>query len=805
MKKNFDIEKAEAWARSGFHGVEKNVKFTGLPDPAYAERGKAAKEKERGGFFSRPAIQLAGVFLAAAIVGAGTFTALKYLEKRGAQTGPGTNAVGSNSPEDTNKNRVDGIEKVEYDTVRNTSANGSVALITNGETHFPQVNRYGTTRRTSDDEYLTALYDNPPGGNIETYDYNGGISLYNNVKDREIKILTLSVISTGNDIGRVAYGIDELNEYLDTAPDGFYFVRAEVTWDDTRIKVGESYDIYTVQFQLSIGNHDTLKNVHVFRISECERSGGLYYILPLDKEYRNVRQYDCKEAEELGYGIFSYVDAGGTEQICIQDEKGRLVFDSDTREWAEHPDLIIYGEGPTGPYLFYIETTDMEKMKLADVFGKYIYTVYAYDIKYIYTVYAYDITNHKRETLAEIGPGAYDSGLWDISANIAYYEEPRDIEVHVSGVDYSSGSPVINFNKKVPITFENGKYQMEQPGSGGFEPPVTETSSVTDEPQYVEVKNGLTLLFDTGMDTGMDYSPEDSGWTDFKNGGIYKACILDKAADVVLCDGALSAILNNVRTTWTLTNVNLNGERLFDNLEDVVEYIRNNGAGRKHHLKICVSWDSKEKIAEGTYREYVYDFILRAAETHADTTTAPDPEFETSPELVDAMISGCDTWLKKEMWEGITSTELIAHTGRITGAQGNLKKRFLAGVGIETGGFTRAEDDYFTFMFECRQDNDTVTEARLIISPGYTDYDLPFGITLDMSVDEALKAMGFDDDRINEMKTANEKIARDGLNFNYSNGGFTLTYVIRTDTCVTSLGIELDGRHNNAYVEMEMT
>ena len=103
MKKSFDIEKAEAWAEKGFSGIEKNIEFTGVPHKA-ADTGKNTAYKERNGVLSSPLLQIAGVFIVAAVVIGLTFGTLKYLEKAANQHNPaGADTIGISTEKAPNK------------------------------------------------------------------------------------------------------------------------------------------------------------------------------------------------------------------------------------------------------------------------------------------------------------------------------------------------------------------------------------------------------------------------------------------------------------------------------------------------------------------------------------------------------------------------------------------------------------------------------------------------------------------------------------------------------------------------------
>ena len=76
MKKDFDIASAEEKIGARFRSLRRSVN-----DPGVIKINKENKKAERR---TSPALQLAGAFLAAVIVGGGTFAALKMMERYGA-------------------------------------------------------------------------------------------------------------------------------------------------------------------------------------------------------------------------------------------------------------------------------------------------------------------------------------------------------------------------------------------------------------------------------------------------------------------------------------------------------------------------------------------------------------------------------------------------------------------------------------------------------------------------------------------------------------------------------------------------
>lgn len=86
MKRDFDIAGAEEKIGAHFRSLRRSVKD---PGSIRINNTEKAKEKKTAGL----PLQLAGAFLAAAIVGGGTFTALKMMERRG-----NSNQAGSDTP-----------------------------------------------------------------------------------------------------------------------------------------------------------------------------------------------------------------------------------------------------------------------------------------------------------------------------------------------------------------------------------------------------------------------------------------------------------------------------------------------------------------------------------------------------------------------------------------------------------------------------------------------------------------------------------------------------------------------------------
>ena len=117
MKKKFNIDETESWVKRGFTAADRKITYHGsiTEEALDPDRKKVKRQREGGGFFTSPALQVTGAFLAAAIVGGGTFGALKYLEYLGAQRisgQPGDDSSISTGIGDDTTSIVEGTEYV---------------------------------------------------------------------------------------------------------------------------------------------------------------------------------------------------------------------------------------------------------------------------------------------------------------------------------------------------------------------------------------------------------------------------------------------------------------------------------------------------------------------------------------------------------------------------------------------------------------------------------------------------------------------------------------------------------------------
>ena len=232
--------------------LERDINYAGAVRSAESYK---KKKRERGSFFQRPAMQVAGAFLAAAIVGGGTFGALKYLEYRGASVTsvPGGKSDTQNSSE--NSDVTDKASLYDYEDV--LAENKKVrygdnydrfaVILTGGNLYYPKGEFYSVKIKADngysyDSNGSDAFY--PP-----VIDFGGDLQILNNVEDREMKILYMVVAKADNLNDKKTFkSADEAAKYLKSIKeDGKYVFYATVTWDDEELEeIGDKYTIYKV-------------------------------------------------------------------------------------------------------------------------------------------------------------------------------------------------------------------------------------------------------------------------------------------------------------------------------------------------------------------------------------------------------------------------------------------------------------------------------------------------------------------------------------------------------------------------------
>ncbi len=339
MKKEYNYDKAESWVRRGFTAAEKKIQYRGsiteeALDPD-RKKTRVKKEKEKGGFFTSPALQFTGAFLAAAIVGGGTFGALKYLEYLGAQRIAGqpggdtsisteiepnvTAPDNNNVPAEDYNDLLAEVTKVEYDD--EASQGGYAEVLTGGKIYGLRAYTYGVTTKTSGDEINTELFDTAVIFDKEI-PFGGDFGIVNNVENREMEFLSAEIYkedelkktsfnaATGNSIAKIG-------EYMRTAQNGVYYVKVMVSWDYRPLKeVGDSYRVFTLPFKLIVSDRPESSGVEYDESNSFETA---HYIKVTSggTEYYPYVHILSKSTHQNGEGVDIDYDVPAIEDITI--------------------------------------------------------------------------------------------------------------------------------------------------------------------------------------------------------------------------------------------------------------------------------------------------------------------------------------------------------------------------------------------------------------------------------------------------------------------------------------------------------
>ena len=209
----------------------------------------------------------------------------------------------------------------------------------------------------------------------------------------------------------------------------------------------------------------------------------------------------------------------------------------------------------------------------------------------------------------------------------------------------------------------------------------------------------------------------------------------------------------------------------------------------------------------GSDREFIASMKLTADEIktlsgesgHDVTeTTAPAPEDPAYAEQTDAVMKELKTWLTGKLYDGMDMTDLLRGVGSVKGDGVTLKARINAGADLEVhneedGVFVRAGDKAYDFsVFALHDDRSTVFETRLFVYPGAEGFDMPFGLTPEMTPAEALEAMGYGTDahtiRVNDGNTS--------FCLNHSGDTLVMSLSVIGEETAVSLYYELGGGSN---------
>ena len=605
--KKYDYDKIEKWAADGFEKSKTGLKYRESAADKIKE-STAEKTKKGGGTFYKPALQLAGVFLIAVLVGGGTFGVLKYMEHKGAGTNPPvTDTVTAGDvvtkPAETEiqigtETEKEAVNKVLYSG--EGDGTGFVTLRTGESCYTPGLFKSKACVRTSETSVEDEKYDYEwiSGG---TYDYEGDIELINNVSDREMTVLSASYLRQGDDVWCGTHTVEGLQNAFDknnmgtsgkfvVAPDGVYHIEILVTWDDPDLSdVGDRYDVYEIHFLFNISGRNTFKSGVYIKNYKSGESDTIDLNLPIDN-YEEVKAHENPAAKTYGLNLYSYIRTDNqSEQLCITGKNGELLFNSDTPRGAELQDSIVYAVGQSGEKMFFYTEKEM--------------ITFSGRVVPLTSLYRYDVNTHTKELLTQIGPDAYVTDtdkyqkmIWETYTGFSYYVLYGRLFLGVAGIDETVPNFDVVSLKSAEITYENGKYVIEDPYPNGFLNVPHHESFDYAASDALSAYLGSTLLH-----------PDCIGWVDYKDGIITDENYLDIASvDYIYNDPFY--IFNSLRNTCSYLKKEVNGKD-FGSVEALTEYVGGavkSGEETYFNIIIEVSWSGEENIKAGNYTKYVF-------------------------------------------------------------------------------------------------------------------------------------------------------------------------------------------------------
>ena len=634
MKKN-DYGEIEQLLSAKAPRLERDVNYSGAVRSAENYEGG---RRERGAFFQTPAVQIISVFLVAAMVGGGTFGALKYLEYKGEQITASPGGTEATSEKQLNADVEHGFgyddtysyeealseyTKVPYE---DSDAGGFAAVLTGGRLYKPQVDKISTTEKSSFDEISTALYDTAFYYGCECV-FGGDLVIYNNVENRKMTELKVSLI---NETEKHEFkNADEAAAYLRTVNvKKEYFVQAQVTWDDTDLRdVGDKYTTYGVAFRLVITGDgaDVIEKSSEFgdvrtiwldntNLVFDKDKGPVYeevdIELPIENEYKNVHRLISDEVSELGLDVYVYQNKQTVNHgFCVLDS-GRLVMNFKPDGLRYMPTYLLYaGDTPSGhPMLFYVDTQGLSG--LADqslLFLCACDTVTGQITKLGRTSSRFEEV-YKTETFG-LGSQKYKTTwsyvTYDESSKEIIYVVYETITSHTfySGINDRTATEE-NVKYKDRVVYNGEKYELEnhpylEQTGDNKENAETETRDPADR-VIIEV-NGLEyqpllisqVIREGGNEAEKSYSHEQPVVIEF-----------DSLSDVDIID------VSDGKNMY-ITSVKVDGTEYY-NLTDAFERIEEtrsvwSGTRLKNYVTITATWNYK---ADGVYNEYTYGFDL---------------------------------------------------------------------------------------------------------------------------------------------------------------------------------------------------
>ena len=212
-----------------------------------------------------------------------------------------------------------------------------------------------------------------------------------------------------------------------------------------------------------------------------------------------------------------------------------------------------------------------------------------------------------------------------------------------------------------------------------------------------------------------------------------------------------------------------------------------------------LAWDT---AADKTV--FVFGFSL-IKEQLSGETTVPGAETDPGKKLPPQIFR---EWLLTKLQPKMTFEDLCQTVWNIEAGGYQIKNDIQAAQYQqieygEDGTFMRyGNEGYDLTCFVENDDAETVREARLILRPGFSGFEFPYGLSVDMTPVGALERLGFSAEQIAALEGKSEE--EDGFTVSYNTTFVSFTYGFIEDGYSVSMGIEIsDGSDDQVYIEIE--
>ncbi len=269
---------------------------------------------------------------------------------------------------------------------------------------------------------------------------------------------------------------------------------------------------------------------------------------------------------------------------------------------------------------------------------------------------------------------------------------------------------------------------------------------------------------------------------------------------MIQLDDPRGAAITMAANEFDIIKLTVNGHT-FDNPADAMK-------------QVTMQYGISEVIIETTRDHddkviYTYEFEIMYDHTPdvPDDTTAPGHDVDIE---LDQLPQAFREWLLTKMNPGMRFEDLRTAIWDIEAGGYKIKNDILAGqcpevVYEEDGSFVRFCNEGYDLVYFVENDdpdNGTIREARLILRPGFSGLELPYGLSVDMTPVEALERLGFSAEQIAALE--GRITADDGFTVTYYTTSVSFTYGLREDGYSVSMGIEIsDGSDDQVYIEIE--